>query len=237
MYFGIDDAVLIPVYNEGESVLSVLDSVRVAHQREIIIVDDGSTDETQEALAERDDVLVVRHPENLGYGRSLIDGFVFANLAGIKNLITMDCDGQHEPGHIPEFFAALAEGEHDIISGSRYLPGSDEVGRVPPDRQEVNAEVTETINQVTGWGITDAFCGFKAYRLEKIMSLGLAEEGYGMPLELWAKAYRAGLSVAELPVERIYFDHDRTFGEDLDDAKTRLDYYGRVWEEALGEEG
>jgi dolichol-phosphate mannosyltransferase len=237
MYFGIDDAVLIPVYNEGESVLAVLDSVRVVHQREIIVVDDGSTDETQEALMERDDVLVVRHPENMGYGRSLIDGFAFANLAGIRNLITMDCDGQHEPAHIPEFFAALAEGDHDIVSGSRYLPESDVVGKAPPDRQEVNAQVTETINSATGWDITDAFCGFKAYRLEKIMGLGLSEQGYGMPLELWAKAYRAGLRVRELPVERIYFDHDRTFGEDLDDAEARLAYYRRVWEEALGEEG
>jgi dolichol-phosphate mannosyltransferase len=233
MYFGIDDAVLIPVFNEGESVLAVLDSVRAVHQREIIVVDDGSTDETAEALAERDDVLVVRHPENLGYGRSLIDGFAFAHLAGIKNLITMDCDGQHEPAHIPEFFAALAEGDSDIVSGSRYLPESGAVGEAPPDRQEVNAKVTEMVNEVTGWGLTDAFCGFKVYRLEAVMGLGLSESGYGMPLELWAKAHAAGLRVRELPVERIYFDHDRSFGEDLDDAETRLAYYRRVWEEAL----
>jgi dolichol-phosphate mannosyltransferase len=55
-----------------------------------------------------------------------------------------------------------------------------------------------------------------------------------MPLELWAQAYRAGLCVVERPVERIYFDGDRSFGQDLDDPDRRFRYYLRVWEEALG---
>jgi dolichol-phosphate mannosyltransferase len=93
--------------------------------------------------------------------------------------------------------------------------------------------VTEIINQATGWAITDAFCGFKAYSAGLLRGMVLTEPGYGMPMELWAEAHRAGACVVELPVARIYFDHDRSFGADLDDPELRLGYYLRVWERAL----
>ncbi len=231
---GVDDAVLLPIYNEAETIDFVLNAVRMHHRGEVLVVNDGSTDQTAEVLGEREDILVLPHPENLGYGKSLIDGFGFARFAGIRRVITMDCDGQHEPAHIPQFFDALTDGG-DIISGSRYLPESVATSDAPPDRMEVNRRVTERINEVTGWGLTDAFCGFKAYRLDAVIGLGLSEPGYGMPMELWAKAYKAGLEVRELPVERIYYDHDRSFGEGLDDPEARFEYYMRVWEQALEE--
>jgi dolichol-phosphate mannosyltransferase len=234
MFTGRDDAVLMPVYNEEETVEDVLNAVRTFYTGELIVVDDGSTDATAEKISERDDILIVRHPGNLGYGRSLIDGFQFAAFAGIERLITVDFDGQHEPAHIPQFFEELARGG-DIVSGSRYLPGSFATGEAPPDRAEVNARVVERIEPVTGWGLTDAFCGFKAYRMEALQRLELTEDGYGMPMELWAKAHLAGLDVREIPVERIYHDHGRSFGEGLDDPDARFDYYISVWEAALGE--
>jgi len=146
----------------------------------------------------------------------------------------MDCDGQHEPAHIPEFLDALAQGG-DVISGSRYLPSSRSVGRAPAQRREVNDRVTAEVNRVTGWGITDAFCGFKAYRIGALARITLSEPGYAMPLEFWAKAFRVGLSIREIPVERIYCDYDRSFGEDLDDPARRLAYYLSVWRRALEE--
>ncbi len=230
----IDDGILMPVYNEEAMIGAVLDAIRMYHYGEILVVNDGSTDGTAELLADRDDVLVLQHPENLGYGRSLIDGFVFAQFAGLKRLITMDCDGQHEPRHIPQFFDALAD-DVDLVSGSRYLPESPATGLAPAQRREINDRLTAEVNSVTGWHLTDAFCGFKACHVDRVVALGLAEEGYGMPMELWAKAWRAGWRVEELPVERIYFDHDRSFGEDLDDPEKRAAYYERVWRDALAE--
>jgi dolichol-phosphate mannosyltransferase len=153
----------------------------------------------------------------------------------LKHLITMDCDGQHEPAHIPEFFAALDEDRADIVSGSRYLPESGETGDAPPDRREVNERVSEIVNAETGWRLTDAFCGFKGYKLDKLAALRLSEPGYGMPMELWAHAYRQGLRVMELPVERIYCDHGRSFGGELDDPEKRFEYYMDVWNRALGD--
>lgn len=226
--------VVLPVYNEGGTVGCVLDAVRDVFDGCVIVVDDGSGDATPDVLAARDDIVVVTHPENRGYGQSLIDGFSAALAEGADAVVTMDCDGQHEPAHIPEFLGALEQ--CDIASGSRYLPDSPVEGVAPPSRQDVNRRVTEVINRATGWSITDAFCGFKAYRRGALEAMRLTEPGYAMPLELWAEAHRAGLCVVELPVDRIYFDGDRSFGQDLDDPERRLGYYLRVWERALAKE-
>ena len=229
-------AVVMPVYNEEATLPSVLDAVRRRFDGEVIIVDDGSSDTTPTILRERDDVRVVTFAENRGYGAALSEGLRVARADGAEVAVSMDCDGQHEPRHIPEFLRAMSKREADILSGSRYLPQSAAAGTAPPQRREVNLAVTTEVNRVTSWGITDAFCGFKAYELSALEGLHLEEPGYAMPMELWAKAWRAGLKVREMPVERIYFDHDRSFGQDLDDPDKRLQYYLRVWHENLAEE-
>lgn len=230
------DAVLIPVYNEAATVNDVLDAVKREFEGAVIVVDDGSTDGTRDALKAREDIVLLEHGRNEGYGRALADGFALARVRGVRRLVTMDCDGQHEPARIPTLLAALdATGAH-IVSGSRYLPGSPVAGAAPAQRRKVNARVTFEINAVTGWGITDAFCGFKAYCMDSLARLDLREPGYAMPVELWARAYRAGLRVTEAAVERIYFDNDRSFGEDLDDPEKRFAYYMRVWHDALSRE-
>jgi dolichol-phosphate mannosyltransferase len=230
----VADAVVLPVYNEADTIGGVLDSVRDFFSGQVVVVDDGSTDETPEVLAGRSDVQVIALGSNRGYGAALRAGIEWARATGIERLVTMDCDGQHEPAHVPEFLGALQAGG-DVISGSRYLPSSRVVGRPPLTRREVNERVTAEVNRVTGWGITDAFCGFKAYRVAALAGIDLEEPGYAMPLEFWAKAFRAGLSIRETPVERIYCDYDRSFGADLDDPDKRLEYYLSVWRRSLKE--
>jgi dolichol-phosphate mannosyltransferase len=222
----------MPVFNEAETVGNVIDAVRQHFSGDIIVINDGSTDGTAMALASRADVAVVNLDRNCGYGCALRIGFDVAKELGLDRIVTMDCDGQHEPAHIPEFLMAVADGA-DIVSGSRYLPQSGTEGEVPPDRQHINGLVTAEINHVTGWALTDAFCGFKAYRSSALEKLTLTVPGYAMPLELWAQAWRAGLVVREIPVERIYCDRDRSFGTALDDPEARLAYYLDVWHTAL----
>lgn len=228
--------VVMPVYNEAPTVGAVLDAVRVRYDGWVVVVDDGSTDGTAEIAEARGDVLLVKHPGNRGYGASLASGFAAALTLDAEEIITMDCDGQHEPRHIVEFCERLADCDADIVSGSRYLPLSGAVGEVPGDRMAVNRRVTGIINAVTGWELTDSFCGFKAYTADALRRVPVDERGYAMPLEFWARAWRAGLTVCEMPVERIYNDHDRTFGQDLDDPERRFAYYMRVWDRALSED-
>lgn len=230
----MSDVVLLPVYNEELTVDLVLDAVARNFDGDVLVIDDGSDDATVDVLAHRGDISVITHPVNLGYGRAIAEGLSVARARGARRVVTMDCDGQHEPAHIQPFLDALDEG-FDIVSGSRYLPESEMLGDTPEDRRAVNTTVTARINAVTGWGITDAFCGFKAYRMSALERVSLREPGYAMPLEMWAKAYRLGLSVTERPIERIYGGADRSFGGVLDDPAERLAYYLRVWEKALGD--
>lgn len=227
------DLVALPLYNEAASVGRVLAAVRRHTEAEILVVDDGSTDGSGILAAEVPGVVVLSHGENRGYGAALQSAFRWAGERGYRHLITLDCDEQHEPALIPRFLAEIGQG-WDVVSGSRYLPQSPRWGEPPPDRVAINRAVTEIINKLTGWRLTDAFCGLKAYRVAALAELELDEPGYGFPLQFWLQAYRCGLRVTELPVDLIYFPRERGFGGGLDDPQRRLAYYQEVigWEVA-----
>ena len=222
--------VALPVYNEVAYVDGVLDEVR-RYAPDVLVVDDGSSDGTAERLAQRRDIRVVTHADNRGYGAALASAFAYALRHDYDVLVTIDCDGQHQPRMIPEFVAAAAQA--DIVSGSRYLarfPGDS----VPPvQRRRINQAITDELNRRLGLQLTDAFCGFKAYRASAVRALHITEMGYAMPLEVWAQAAHARLSIVELPVPLLYLDEKRSFGGALDDASTRLEYYRLVLERSM----
>jgi dolichol-phosphate mannosyltransferase len=217
--------VLIPVYNEEAHLVGLLDRLRDVYAGDVLFVDDGSCDRSAELLMRfRDErTSVIQQPSNRGYGATLIRGFKEAITKDYNYLVTMDSDGQHRPDWIPEFFSAVRD--WDIVSGSRYLNDSDKSGVVPADRHRINRRVTEEVNAITGFGLTDAFCGFKAYSVKALKLLELRESGYSMPLQLWIQARFFGLRVVERAVSRIYDDPTRRFGGGLDDPDTRLAYY------------
>jgi len=220
----------LPVYNEVEHVDAVLDEV-LSFSPHVLVVDDGSSDGTAQRLAQRSDVMVVTHQENRGYGAALKTAFDYALEHGYDVLVTIDCDGQHEPQRIPQFVAACQQA--DIVSGSRYLEHFSGDSAPPAERRRVNEQVTAELNRRLGLNLTDAFCGFKAYRASALAKLDISESGYAMPLEVWVQAARAKLKIMELPVPLIYLDESRSFGGALDDAKTRLEYYHLVLDRNL----
>jgi len=220
----------LPVFNEAAHVADVLAEVRL-YSPDVLVVDDGSTDATPQLLAAERGVRVLRHEKNRGYGAALQTAFNFAICGGYEVLVTIDCDGQHEPQRIPRFAAAAADA--DIVSGSRYLKHYENDTPAPEARRRINHIVTAELNARLGLNLTDAFCGFKAYRVEALARLSLTETGYAMPLELWVRAARAGLKIAELPVPLIYLDEKRSFGGALDDAERRLAYYRQVIDASL----
>jgi dolichol-phosphate mannosyltransferase len=215
----------IPVYNEEARLVEVLREVR-RYTPHILVVNDGSSDRTAELLARQADIQVIRHAHNRGYGAALISAFRHALDREYDVLVTMDCDGQHEPARIPVLLEAIHDA--DIVSGSRYLRHFKQDTPAPDDRRSINRQITEELNECLGLDLTDAFCGFKAYRRRALQQLHIIEAGWGMPLELWVQVARLGLRIKEVAVPRVYLDPDRAFGGCLDDPQQRLAYYHQV---------
>jgi glycosyltransferase involved in cell wall biosynthesis len=212
----------LPVFNEEQYVDSVLAEV-TKYADDVLVVDDGSSDKTAERLQNWPDVAVVHHEVNRGYGAALKSAFRYAIEHEYDFLVTLDCDGQHQPKRIPRFVAACQNA--DIVSGSRYLKKYEGDSEAPTQRMFINKQVTRELNELLDLELTDAFCGFKSYRVEALKLLDIEDDGYAMPLELWVQAAMRGLRIIEVPVPLIYLDLTRSFGGALDEAEKRLQYY------------
>lgn len=220
----------LPVFNEEGHVADVLNEV-LKYSKEVLVVDDGSSDRTEEILKTIDGIYVVRHQQNQGYGAALRTAFTYALSGQYDVLVTIDCDGQHQPALIPEMADAVfnqSDQPADIISGSRYLkvfPGASEP---PIERRRINLQITQWLNDQFKLNLTDAFCGFKAYRVDSLAQLRITELGYAMPLQLWVQAAAQKMKIVEFPVPLIYLEEERSFGGSLDIAARRLAYYQEV---------
>lgn len=215
----------VPVYNEAKHVRDVLARIRRTSP-DILVVNDGSTDGTAALLDAEPGLVRIDHATNRGYGAALISAFEFALAHNYDVLVTMDCDGQHEPTRIPVLLEAIHD--CDIVSGSRYLRDFRQDTPAPNDRRFINATITREINARYGLDLTDSFCGFKAYRREALEKLRITEQSWGMPLQLWVQAARQGLRVKEIGVPRLYLDPNRAFGGVMNDPEQRLAYYRGV---------
>lgn len=229
--------IAIPVYNEAGYVDDILTAVS-QYSGNILVINDGSDDGTDELLKKNTFIKVVTHKSNEGYGQSLMDAFTFAKASAYDWVITMDCDYQHQPSCLPRFFNEIQKDDSDIISGSRYLDiASQKTVKPPAERMAINKEITKVLNQTLGLELTDSFCGFKAYRVKSLQELKLRETGYGLPLELWIQAAAENLRIREIAVPLIYHDPKRNFAGLLEVPRYRMQYYRDVINQALAQYG
>ena len=157
--------VIIPAYNEGKRIATVVAGVRsAASDAQVVVINDCSRDDTA-ATAARAGAVVVSHPFNMGYGAAIQTGYKYARDKGFDYLVQLDADGQHDPACIPLLLAPVVAGEADIAIGSRFLGNS---YRPPLSRRLGMALFRRIVLLVTGSAITDTTSGYQAFNREVI---------------------------------------------------------------------
>ena len=191
---------VIPSYNNGGTVVEVVRGV-LRQGLPVIVVDDGSTDGTADALKDLP-VHVLRHTRNRGKGRALKTGLEEARRRGYRFALTLDADGQHDPGDIPALVAAA--GERTLVIGSRNLTAEG----MPSGNTFANRFSNFWFTVQTGRKLPDTQTGFRVYPLEDLPSLRLLTARYEAELTLLVFSAWKGLKMVPVPV-RVYYPEDR----------------------------
>ena len=201
--------VVIPSYNEGETLRKTVESLLPCGY-EIIVVDDGSREDPHGMLADLP-IHYLRHPINLGQGAALQTGMDYAKAQGAEAVVHFDADGQHDPNDIPQFLTTLEAGA-DVVIGSRFLRESD-LAQVPK-RKRLLLRCARIVNGVfTGMWLTDAHNGFRALGRKALEAIDLTENRMAHATEIMSQIRAAKLTVKEVPGTIRYTDYSQAKGQ------------------------
>jgi len=196
--------VVVPTYNERESLPGVVARIRAAvPEAHILIVDDNSPDGTG-ALADslsNDAVSVLHRPGKQGLGRAYLAGFERAISGGYRFVAEIDADGSHDPAELPAMLALAIDGA-DLVIGSRWVPGG-AVRNWPWLRQAISRAGNGYSRFMLRSGIRDITAGYRIFRTEALSGLaldGVASQGYCFQVELAWRLERSGAVVVEHPI-------------------------------------
>jgi glycosyltransferase involved in cell wall biosynthesis len=195
---GVKVCVVIAAYNEGPNIGPVVRGVRavLGPGDEVLVVDDGSVDDTS-ANAAAAGARVVRQEPNAGKGRAIIRGIQEATSDVV---VFIDGDGQDLPEEIPLLLGPIAQGA-DMVNGSKFI-GRLKEGAISRPNYYGNLFMSAFINLLFGVKITDSQSGFRAWRLDKLREMKIDAKEYEIETEMLIKAVKAGFTVVEAPVTR-----------------------------------
>ncbi|MDD3932226.1 MAG: glycosyltransferase family 2 protein [Methanoculleus sp.] len=189
----------MPAYNEEKSIAKTVLRMK-KHVERVVVIDDGSSDATSE-IAEALGALVVKHPENLGYGGALRTLFETARDLQADQLVIIDADGQHNPEEIPHLLRPLTA-DVDIVIGSRFTGEVDSA--IPPYRM-FGMKVLDLATNIAGSvDTTDSQSGFRAYGKRAIDCIRITGNGMSAGSEILMQAQKHNLRVAEVPISVRY---------------------------------
>ncbi len=189
----------IPCFNEEHHIGSVVLKTK-KFVSNVVVIDDGSTDDTAEVAAEAG-AIVCQHGQNRGYGAAIRSALSKGRELGADVLVILDGDGQHDPRDIPKLIKPIIDGDADVVIGSRFLGG----GRKPPIYRRIGQRVLNSVTNLgSGQKISDSQSGFRAYSAKALKQLNLAENGMSVSSEMQFAISKAGLKVAEVPIDVLY---------------------------------
>jgi len=202
----IDISIVIPVFNEEESigkVLTILSEINwFPYRVEVIVVDDGSSDNSRNEICKFNWVKYVKHSKNMGKGAALRSAF---QIATGKVVVIQDADMEYPPKSIPELVTPILRGNTDTVFGSRF---SGKCKDMSFSHYVGNRLLSLTARIIFSTPITDIMTGFKAFSRDVVNSFELKENGFEVEVEMTAKSLKNGWRFQEVPIDYSY----RTFG-------------------------
>lgn len=192
---------IIPAYNEEERISGVIRGIKKHLMAEnIIVVDDGSTDDTGR-VAGSEGAHLISNGKNLGKGASLRKGFdLAASMDGIEGVFTVDADGQHDPEEIPVFISKFEESGADIVIGDRMA----DTESMPLIRKMTNLVTSGVISRRSGLRIRDSQSGYRLIRCRLLREIELVTSRFETESEILIKASRRGALIESVPIRTIY---------------------------------
>lgn len=190
--------VIIPTYNESDTIGNLVSKIKKLGF-DVLVIDDGSTDNTREIVKGKS-VLLLENNTNLGKGSALRRGFDYAILNEYDFVVTMDGDGQHSPTEIVRFIELAQKERAGIIVGDRM---QNCIG-MPWVRQMTNSFMSRFISRLAGQHIPDTQCGFRLIKIDVLKNIKLISQRFEIESEILIKAARSGFKVISTPIKTIY---------------------------------
>ena len=206
--------VIVPAYNEGSVIVTTVRGLLSAGH-EVIIVDDGSQDETQ-AVRELP-VVYIRHAVNLGQGAALQTGMTYALRTGADIAVTFDADGQHDWQQIDRLLAPILDGLADVVFGSRFLQKAD-AAQVPFKKRMLLRGGIFVSWLLTGVRLSDTHNGFRALSRRALEQVHLEENGFAHATEILQRVRQSRLRFVEVPITVAYTDYSMQKGQPISNS-------------------
>ncbi|MBC8276002.1 MAG: glycosyltransferase family 2 protein [Chloroflexi bacterium] len=197
----------IPCLDEEQFISDVVTRAR-RYVDKVIVIDDGSTDNTSEA-AKSAGAHVIRHEIRQGAGAATRSAFEAAITDGADVLITLDGDGQHNPDEIPQILAPILDDEADLVIGSRFLQPT----QLTQETQRTNIRryrkfgidvITWLYNLSSKVKVSDSQSCFRSHSRRLLEAINITESGFGFSVEVLIKARRKGFVITEVPISCVY---------------------------------
>ncbi len=197
--------VLIPTYNEektiGKVLSALIDIKSKLNSLEIIVIDDGSTDKTEEEVTKFPWAIHLKHRNNLGKGMALKTGF---EIGRGKVIVIQDADMEYSPAEIPRLVKPIFDGRADVVYGSRFIGRRGGMSLSHVVGNMILSRVASLLYQVN---VTDIMTGHKAFSRKVLESLRLKENGFSIEVELTAQILKYGWKVLEIPIDYSHRSH------------------------------